>query len=581
MSEELRDLATKINEANSRRRNLTDADVNALSDALEKARGSSQTKALELASRTAVAETTTQLKRRIPNANALKNAIFNSNPIITTAVELFRKSSRALEEQEKILDEGNAQEFGQLQNQIDELRKNTQAQSNTEEAVNNSATGLGGLFKDELAMLTGQVEQTKFLLEEAVEQLKYANDLDETILDENRRSKLADLGVDEDQPQPVAPRITDNIPSDSGAPALDAGDLIAGAVGSAGLLATLRGLFAGNGIFSTKGKLLTGLKTVGKSAGRLLGPIAAIGFLFTDFIDGFRNAEQDFGAGATISERLQSAFASMVSGIFKPLDMAIEFFTGQETDIAGFIREKSLEFTGLAAEIVGNLIGSIRDFFTGALEGVSFDAPIRDIASGIFNNVAEMATNAFNSLRDQAAEGVATALESIGDINLFEGLEAIPQALGDIRDSISNAISGFFSETVDKLKSVGGSIGGFFDGINPFADEKPTSRVEQLQGVESGSTQTPRGGGLPFVEKPRPVLPDPQFIQDFERRRIGSESELQNMREEVRDLRKQLNEKGQPQQVIAPQTINATSQTSVIKSGMTTHSSIRQLIPSN
>lgn len=558
MADDLRQLASQIKQASANDRNLTDGDIRALSRALEQAKGDGGVGAVELASKTAVAEATTILRRTFPSINTIKNALFNSNPLITATVDAFRRSEEALKEQEKKLTKNHTEEVTALERQLRQLTDTAKKQDQTEEAVQASTNTLTGVFSGGMADAVSELQMTRFLLEEAVEQLKYSNNLEENILDENRRSKLASLGVDEDSLPTPAPIIPAAQRDGEGGP--DAFDIIGVVGGATGLLAGLGGLFGAGGLFAANGKFLTSVKGIVRTGGRLLGPIAAIAFLFKDFYDGFTEAEEIYGENATFIDQFKSGFSRMVGGIFKPIDLAVSYLTGVETDLAGFVEERVRTFTDGFHRVVGGALTSIVEFIRGAFAGVTADTAISAIPGIIWGNIEQSVMNGLQRLQDSVINAFDTGLGVIlsGGGQL---LSTLLDMLGRLRDAIGESITSLYNSAIDSLSSTVAPISDYFsEQLGALKITSPTQTpVVGVNGSQNGARFTPletptiSEGGITTGPDNTAVVKALQELKG-----VLSNTATNN--------------------IIAPQSINASSRTTVVKAGgMSTYSGTRDL----
>lgn len=577
---ELQNLATKINKAQQNPNNLTDKDIKLLSEALERAQANSGVKAVELAAITATKEATTQLRRRIPNTNQLKNALFNSNPIILGAVDMFRNSVDAMEKQEKVINKTSADQVKELGAKLKELQKLTKVQGeDSVERQKSNTTVVVDSFQHSIEELRSEAQLSRFLLEEAVEQLKYSNNLDENILDENRRSKLAGLGVDsEDIVSPTNTQLIEVIEDLKEEVAKQGGDpsalntLFAGATA---LGVTLTGLFTGSGLFAASGPLVKGFKTVMRVGTKFLGPLFMIGVGLKGFYDGFNDAADIFGENASLLDKLRAGVSGMVSALFSPIDDAIEFFTGERTDISGFLSEMSLKFSGALVKNITQAYDSTVAFLKQAFQGITTDTNLTDIPSMIWNNISETVKSGLERLGDDIVNGFKSSLDFIMDSDLFESFSTIPDMITSVKESISNSISAMYNDMIDSLIEKTAPFSDFI--TEQLESLKVAPAVVAVEAKANPNNLNIKDTRSNYVESVRP-----EMIKLVEKAESTNNYDDTRTVEAIKELKQAMGENNKQLSQYIAQPVQASSQTTVVSGKMSTYPGIRNsLVPNH
>lgn len=564
---ELNDLAKRINKSSEQDKALSDADITRIAERLEKIKESGGSNAVEAATKAAVKESVSGFKSLFPDLSTIKNAFMRSNPILMSASELFRRSSDAIGKQSQLLEDSNKQIISDLEQKIAGFSQGVETTNNTYTELNNAIPDIKELY--------GETEALQFLLEEIVEQLKYANNLDENIIDEERRNKLQGLGQDENLVDtPNLTEDTNNLLSEMFETQQDqlrvaSLDFLTGSGGTLGLMASI---FGSTGLLGMSGPLMKGLSTVVKFGGRILGPIGLLGSTLYGLYDDFTSAEEVLGKDLSFIEKFQYAGNRLATALLAPVDWAIEYFTGEESDIRGTAVTKLTQFQDTMfgyldgfLEIPKALFDSFIDITSTMFDGITTDTMFKDMPELIISNLKGSLERSYKTIGDSLQSTLDKGLgvlKSMGDYisDIIDGLKAsLDTALNNSIDYISSGIEenigfGLGSSIADKIREL--KIG------------TPETQLSSGSGSINNQLETPKVNKsleeykpMIYREVEKEVQSDPKLIEA-----------IKGLNESLKEQRKDTN-------IVTSAPVTSNSSTTVLKSQMSVYSGLRTLRP--
>lgn len=557
---ELQELSKKIN--NQDKGNLSDKDILDVANKLNKIQQKGNS---ESAASKAIEKSFEQIKDVLPNKKSLVSAIMGSTPLLSSVGNMFSKITDTL---------GSEEPASEVEEMTPEPTKPIQEDN---VRLINSADGI------------------RELLEEVVEQLKYSNNLDENILDDNRVSKLAALGndVEVDAPQGVDMSGLDSLLENQEEQLrLQTLDFL---TGSTGITSVLGGLLGSSGLFGVGSKFMTGLKMVGKNGLKVLGPIGLIAGSLLELYDGFTTADEYFGEAVSVPKKIQYAVTRLFTSLIAPIDWAIEAITGEESNIRGFfdknlliIQDKIFDYVKPIFEIPLKIFDWVVGFTQGLFEGATADTLISDLPAIMYKNIKTMMADGIKR--------ITPVFEGIID-SAFDALLSLPDKFSSIFNSLNESLKLFFNNTIDSMASglsgsigfgIGDSIADKLQGLKFDVNTPSGSNVETTSDkpvVESG-IETPskviRQEILPVGEsrvdeKSRQALMNQ--VQANEPKNERSNDEPTKGELLVIKAIEEMKQTMKPNQVITSAPITTNNQTTVVKGEMSTFSGVRILRP--
>lgn len=620
---ELSDLVKKINEAKNR--NLTDADITALANKLEVLKKTGGVNAVQLATTTAIKESRTFLRRLIPNSATIKTALFNSNPLLLGVTDMIRRSSEAIQAQERSMVKSNESQIKQIEAGLKELMKSN------DESIEQKKNVETPLLKSSLAedkKLTEIALSINNFVEEIVEQLKYSNNLDENIIGENRINKLKGSGVDTDVVAAIPKEADKSQKLLEGILATQKLELqhqiLNSLTGFGRFTSIFTSLFTGGGLLAAGGAFLTKFQSFLKVGVKILGPIGAIASGLFSAYDSFVNAEEYLNKTVVdLPTKLQYAITRLLTSILEPFDYIGELVTGKDLKIRESVDSFLLEMENTIGEFVGGLafdavqaskmlvdgidfsgsnfseifsklnsnankvldtylsgyvdridkflnVGQLRDEIEKSYESIKQtllgDFSPMDLINTLGNNVANTTSEYFNSFKKSVGETIQSVFGGKPEFN-FDFLDGAVDVLGDLINQLKNSFKGAYNM--------------FIEDIAKGADLISTSAGESIRSYKlSMGNEGVKSRPIAPVERGSRTepLPTMQSIEDQIKKQKETEALIETFKEGMKELGEKMQQsKGGDTTITTAAPITNNQSTTIVKGRMTTSPSIRPL----
>lgn len=584
---ELQELASQIKRSSETNKNLTDEDITRVAQKLEKINSKGGSNAAAKITKDAVDRSMSQIKSRIPDAKTIGNAFLGSNPLLQSAGNMFKSITETLGKTDSQLDTSN--DVALAPPKVPESEK--------------------GLATDVVSM--------RELLEEAVEQLKYSNNLEENILDESRRSKLTALGEDEDalntSPDDRLKGLDDLLENQEEQLRLQTLDFL---TGTGGITTMLSGLLGSSGLFATGGKFAKGLKLFSKRGLKFLGPIGVIAGSLLELYDGFNEAEDYFGEAVSVPRKMQYAVTRLVTSIFAPIDWAIEAITGESSNIRGFfdnnmiiMQDAVIDFIKPFTEFPIKVFKFVSGMFSTMFDGIDSSTLLSDLPGIVYGNIKGMVSDGVDIISDVFSGLVDSAFNAIAEI---------PSKFAAIFEGLNNSLKMFFNNTIDNMANglsenigfgVGEKLAEKLKGLK-FEDsvDKPVPKLTTTTTTTSSMTTDPtevRNKMNEGRQKIKDIKAAARQKKETENLTVAGGSRMGEMRKKQKAMLSKydkptgasttqeptygeqlvikaiegLKANQQPTQVVTSAPVTTNQQTTVLRRDMTTYSGLRQLNP--
>lgn len=565
MADSLKDIASQINR--DRISGITKQDLEKFAEKIAQERDKNAVDPKELANSIA-RSTALAVASHIPSPKDFLSAIVNANPLLSAGVNIFGKLSGTLK---GLMDESRGSrnaEVEKLSQAIEELRAKEDEISSAKE---NGQTEL-------LPVLNEQLLTMKRILDELTDVYK----LQEKEQAENATEKLQSLDTDAPEEQKITGLekaeglLKKMIENQERSFMLDMVGTVKGIFGT--VLSALTGMLGGLVGGGILGKIIAGGKTALKLAGKLTFVASAI----YEFYEGFTSAEKFFkDEGISFFDKVRYAVTHMVSSLIAPIDWAVEFITGEESNLREKFETSVINLQNKALEFLQPLFdgfGWLKDQVMKVFEGTDLDTKLVDIPEIIAENIKDMILGAWGNLvnmdipgkvKSKIDEYVKQAVD-FGEsaVEKFdEGVDFAKQ----IKDSVLESIKNFFVSTFDSfLEYMATEVenAGLF-GIGGKAAETLRSLKTTSPDIDAYSRPDAKNVGVGATGY--------STYQEAMKSEVAREAQKASVQQSPAP------QMYHPQQAVNPQTsvyapVNNNSSTTVISRGMTTRPE-RELVP--
>lgn len=478
MADDLKDLASRIQRAKEQKNALTKKDLDDLADRIAEAGRESRLDPKELANVIA-RSTATSISSRIPSIKDIAGAFLNSTPILRIATSLFTKSFRSVDE---ILSGARVDQSKEAEKLLKEIERIRSEMSQEEKFMD-------GHYDYEKTVMNEQTE----ILKDILTQAKILNGITQ---DEEKRQGLQRLQAldnkDKDLTLPTNPNeSTDKLLGkmlvlQERSLAMSILQSIGGFFTGFGSMLTglLGGLLTGGGITALLGSVAKGVGFLG----RLAGPVGLFVAGAYEFYEGFQNAAKFLGdENTSIMDKLQYAGLHLVSSILAPYDWAVEYFTGEESNVRDKFEKMAWDFhesviayiqpaldMGLdAMKWIGSVVGDV-------FKGINMDTKLVDLPGIMADNITGLFIRAWNSIDiDAVTSKVSAKLQEGEDFatNLYESiLKTTTDWFKTLYDNMLEWIASGLEE------NLGSTFGGFLAGKTrdlKTEGNAPTQKTEE------------------------------------------------------------------------------------------------------
>lgn len=469
MADDLKDLASKIQRARERNNSLTRKDLDDLADKITEAGKKTRIDPKELANNIAKS-TAASITGRIPSMKDIAGAFLTSSPILRIATTVFSKSFNSVNDLLSGARVDREKEAEKLLKEIERMR----SEMNQEEKL------MAGQYDYEKKILDEQTE----ILKDILEQTRIMNGL--TQEDEKRKGleRLQSLDQQDDSSKtPTDPNASTNkllgkmLVLQEKSLAMDILQSLGGFFRGFGSMLTgmLGGLLSGGAISALLGSVAKGVGFIG----RLAGPVGLLVAGAYEFYEGFENASKFLGdENISFMQKIQYAGVHLLSSVLAPFDWAIEYFTGEESNLRGQFEElvwdfkdSAIAFIQPAFEVAKDALRWVGTVISDVFKGINMDTKLVDLPGIMADNITSLFIRAWNSIdidavtaqiksKFQEGEDFATNLyESILKTttdwfkNLYDNmLEWIATGL---EENLGNTFGGFLASKTRDLKTEG------------------------------------------------------------------------------------------------------------------------------
>lgn len=484
MADDLKDLASRIQRAQGQKNAITAKDLDDLADRITEAGKQSRIDPKELANVIA-RSTAASISSRIPSIKEIAGAFINSSPILRIASSLFSKSFRSVDDLLSGARIDQSKEAEKLLKEIERMR----SEMSQEERL------MDGHYDYEKTAMNEQTE----ILKDILTQAKILNGITQ---EEEKRQGLARLqsldDKDKDLTAPTNPNESTNkllgkmLVLQERSLAMSILQSVGGFFKGFGSMLTglLGGLLTGGGITALLGSVAKGVGFLG----RLAGPVGLFVAGAYEFYQGFENAAKFLGdENVSIMDKLQYAGLHLVSSLLAPFDWAVEYFTGEESNIrdkfetmAWGFHESVMKFIQPALDMgldamkwIGSVIGDV-------FKNINMDTKLVDLPGIMADNITGLFIRAWNSIDiDAITSQVSAKLQEGSDFatNLYESIlktttdwfktlydNMLEWVASGLEDSLGSTIGGFVASKTRDLKTEGNAPAqkteeGFWSGL--------------------------------------------------------------------------------------------------------------------
>lgn len=422
MADDLKDLASRI-QRERERGSLTQKDLDNLADRITEAGKQSRIDPKELANVVAKS-TAASITSRIPSMKDIAGAFLNSSPILRIASTVFNKSFNGVND---ILSGARVDQSKEAEKLLKEIERMRSEMTQGERLMD-------GQFDYEKTVMAEQTE----ILKDILEQAKILNGITQ---EEEKRQGLQRLqrldDKDKDLDMAKDPNADTNkllgkmLVLQERSLAMSILQSIGGFFKGIGSMLTglLGGLLTGGGIGALLGSVAKGVGFLG----RLAGPVGLFVTGAWQFYEGFENAAKFLGdENVSVMDKLQYAGLHLVSSILAPFDWAIEYFTGEESNIRGKFeemawdfREKVISFIQPALDMGLDAMKWIGSVVSDVFKGINMDTKLVDLPGMMADNITGLFVRAWKSIDVGAiADKVSAKLQEGEDFasSLYESI---------------------------------------------------------------------------------------------------------------------------------------------------------------
>lgn len=483
MADDLKDLASRIQRAREKANALTPKDLNDLADRITEAGKQSRIDPKELANSIAKS-TAASITSRIPTLKDIAGAFLNSSPILRIASTVFSKSFSSVndllsgarvdqsKEAEKLL-----KEIERMRSEMSKEERLMDGQYDYERTAMNEQTEILKDILDQARILTGLTQEED--KRKGLERMQSLDNKDKGLITTTNPNEATNKLLGKMlvlQERSLAVSILQSV-----------GGFFKG-IGSM-LTGLLGGLLTGGGVGALLGSVAKGVGFLG----RLAGPVGLFVAGAYEFYEGFQNAAKFLGdENVSIMDKLQYAGLHLVSSILAPFDWAVEYFTGEESNIrdkfetmAWDFRDSVMSYIQPALDMGLDAMKWIGSVVADVFSGINMDTKLVDLPGIMADNITGLFIRAWNSIDiDAVTSKVSAKLQEGEDFatNLYESiLKTTTDWFKTLYDNMLEWIASGLEE------NLGSTFGGFLAGKTrdmKTEGNAPTQKTEE--GLWSG-----------------------------------------------------------------------------------------------